>query len=66
MMLMNALMKMIDKSECVFSLNTGNSTIRVEKGIAKNLEKTYSPWIYSEINASNLTRKSHLFLKKEI
>lgn len=64
MMLMNALMKMIDKSECVFFINTDNSVIRAEEEITKNLEKTYSPWIYSEINATNLIRKKPLVPRK--
>lgn len=61
MMLMNALMKMIDKSECVFFLNTDNSIIKIKEEIDKNIEKTYSPWIYSEINATNLIRRKPLF-----
>lgn len=60
MMLMNALMKMIDKSESVFFLNTDNSTITTGEEITRNMEKTYSPWIYSEINATNLIRKKRL------
>ncbi len=64
MMLMNALMKMIDKSECVFFLNTDNSTIKTKEEIDKNIEKTYSPWIYSEINATNLIRRKPLCPKE--
>lgn len=63
-MLMNALMKMIDKSECVFFLNTDNSIIKIKEEIDKNIEKTYSPWIYSEINAINLIRRKPLFPKE--
>lgn len=60
MMLMNALIKIIDKSECVFFLNTDNFVIKTEEEILKNKNKTYSPWIYSEINATNLVRKKPL------
>ena len=52
MMLMTALNKMIDKSECIFFLNTPNSNIG--KGIYSS---TLSPWIYGEIEASRLIRK---------
>ena len=52
MMLSVALSKMIDKSECLFFLNTPNSVST--RGLIKN--KTESPWIYSEIAMSNLMR----------
>ena len=52
MMLMTALSKMIDKSECVFFLNTPNSNIG--EGIKS---ATLSPWIYGEIEISRLIEK---------
>lgn len=52
MMLMTALSKMIDKSECVFFLNTPNSNIG--EGIKSS---TLSPWIYGEIEISRLIEK---------
>lgn len=57
---MDSLIKGIDKSECVFFLNTGKSIIKTEKEILKNKNKTYSSWIYSEINETNLIRKKPL------
>ncbi|WP_454803742.1 hypothetical protein [Mucilaginibacter phyllosphaerae] len=52
MMLNNALSKMIDSCECLFFLETPNSTVET---IVKN--KTSSPWIYSEISLSRIVRK---------
>ncbi len=51
MMLSTALAKMIDKTECLFFLNTPNSIIASEIE-----EKTLSPWIYSEIETSRMIR----------
>jgi len=55
MMLSVALTQMIDNTECLFFLNTPNSitpdTI---------INKTESPWIYSEISISQLIRKKEL------
>ena len=55
MMLSVALTQMIDNTECLFFLNTPNSitpdTI---------INKTESPWIYSEISISQLLRKKDL------
>ncbi|HDX9614768.1 TPA: hypothetical protein ROY01_006000 [Bacillus toyonensis] len=53
MMLSAAINSMIDKSECLFFLNTPNS-ISTKDVIDK---KTNSPWIYSEIVMSQLIRK---------
>lgn len=52
MLLMTALNKMIDKTECLFFLNTGNSVLST--GIK---EQTLSPWIYGEIETSRIIRK---------
>lgn len=52
MMLNTALMKMIDKTECLFFLNTPRS-IKLS-GIET---RTLSPWIYSEIGISQLIEK---------
>lgn len=55
MMLSTALNMMIDKSECLFFLNTPNSVTTKEV-----INKTESPWIYAEISMSKLIRKKHL------
>ena len=56
-MLSIALQKMIDKVETVIFLNTDNS-VRVYKDT--EMEKTYSPWIYSEITCTQIVRKKPL------
>ncbi len=53
MILMNALTKMIDKTECLIFLNTLNSIV-LRDDIS---QKTYSPWIFSEIETSRYIRK---------
>ena len=55
MMLNVALMKMINKCECVFFINTPNS-IPIENTI-KNAQSTLSPWIYSEIEITKYLKK---------
>ena len=52
MMLANALAMMIDKSECFIFLNTPNS---IDPFL--EMDKTKSPWIYSEIATSQLIEK---------
>lgn len=52
MMLSTALNMMIDNTECLFFLYTPNSVQRKEK-----LDKTDSPWIFSEIETTKLIRK---------
>lgn len=52
MMLATALNKMIDKSECMFFLNTSNFLIPSDEGQA-----TASPWIYFETVIANSVRK---------
>jgi hypothetical protein len=55
LMLANALNKMIDNTECIFFLNTPNSIYNSD---VKDQEKrTGSPWIYSEINTTQIVRK---------
>ena len=61
-MLSIALQKMIDKVETVIFLNTDNS-VRVYKGT--EMEKTYSPWIYSEIFCTQLVRKKPLLAYRD-
>lgn len=56
-MLSIALQKMIDKVETVMVLNTDNA-IRICSNTEMN--ETYSPWIYSEIIASQLIQKKPL------
>lgn len=55
MMLATALSMMIDKTECLFFLNTPNSI-----STANSINKTESPWIYSEITMSKLIRRKGL------
>ena len=58
MMLNMALMQMIDKSECLFFLNTPNSID------LSNIEtRTLSPWIYSEIGISQMIEKKRIRTK---
>ncbi|MGL5705989.1 MAG: hypothetical protein ACRDD6_12035 [Tannerellaceae bacterium] len=52
MLLMTALNKMIDKTECVFFLNTDNY---ISLNDIKN--KTLSPWIYGEIEITRTIQK---------
>lgn len=64
LMLSTALQKMIDKVECVIFLNTDNS-ISVFDEDKKRINRTYSPWIYSEILSTQITRKKPLFYYRE-
>lgn len=61
-MLSIALQKMIDKVETVIFLNTDNS-VRVYND--NQMEKTYSPWIYSEIVCTQLVRKKPLLAYRD-
>jgi hypothetical protein len=54
MMLTIALTKMIDKTECFFFINTPNS-ITAERAISQS--RTYSPWIYAEVEMARMVRK---------
>lgn len=61
-MLEKSLVQIMDDSECLFFLNTPNSvhcdSVR---------DKTFSPWIYSEIEASRVLRdKSHKDRKRSV
>lgn len=56
MMLSTALLKMIDKTECLFFLNTNNSNT-VQFRDYMNGPSTYSPWIFSEISIANSIRR---------
>lgn len=51
-LLSTALTGMIDRTECVMFLNTGASAPMVD-----SIEKTTSPWIYSEIETANRIRR---------
>lgn len=55
MMLLTALNKMIDNSECLFFLSTPESITTSEAII----NKTKSPWIYAELEMSRLIRKKY-------
>ena len=52
MMLSTALTMMIDKTECLFFLNTPNSITA-----SQLINETESPWIYSEIAMAKMIRK---------
>lgn len=52
MMLSTSLSMMIDKTECLFFLNTPSSIKPVD-----GIDKTESPWIYNELAISQLIRK---------
>ncbi|CAA0248646.1 conserved hypothetical protein [Tenacibaculum maritimum] len=54
-MLLTALSMMIDKTECLFFINTSNSINN-----SREVNLTDSPWIYSEIKMSQLIRKRKL------
>ncbi len=56
MILMSALVKMMDKTECVIFLNTPES-INTKDAITDR-HTTYSPWIYGELLFSDLLRKN--------
>lgn len=58
MMLSMALAKMIDKTECLFFLSTPNS-INIKEKINEK-DKTLSPWIYAELQMSEIIRKKKL------
>lgn len=62
MMLCTALAMMMDKAECLFFLNTPN-VIKASDII----KKTQSPWIYMEIAAAKLIRKTprEIFVSKQ-
>jgi hypothetical protein len=52
LMLSTALNRMIDNCECVFFLNTPNSISSKD-----TIDKTYSPWIFSEISTTQIIKK---------
>lgn len=54
-MLANSLTKMVDKTECIFFLNTPNSINYLEA-----VGYTNSAWIYYELTVSKLIRKRNL------
>lgn len=55
MMLTMALMKMIDRTECLFFLNTPKS-INLDEEFNTG---TYSPWLYTEIGISRMIEKKY-------
>lgn len=55
MLLNGALAKMIDDTECLFFINTPNSIT-----VKESVDKTYSPWIYSELLLSCIVRHRRL------
>lgn len=52
MMLATAISMMIDKTECLFFLNTPKSIMPIE-----SITKTESPWLYYEIGVSQIIKK---------
>lgn len=54
LMLNSALNNMLDKTECLFFINTPNATIQMDKEKAN--DETLSPWIYSEVVMANTLR----------
>lgn len=61
MMLSIAINKMINKTECLFFLNTPGS-VSIEDTVQKT---TFSPWIYSELFTSEVIRKkNYLYIEK--
>ena len=54
MMLSTALMNTIDNTECVIFINTPNSIENIYDTVNNS---TYSPWIYSELEATRLLRR---------
>lgn len=59
MVLANALMKMINQTESFIFFNTENSLVSTSEEIeATESNKTYSPWIYLEINTVNLVKQT--------
>lgn len=53
LMLNNALYNMIDSTECVIFIDTPNSVKKISEILT---DKTYSPWIYSELNLISKVR----------
>lgn len=60
MMLQTALYKMIDKTESFILLNTSNSILTMPSVKNTITNETFSPWIYSEIIASQVMRRKQL------
>lgn len=61
-MLSIALQKMIDKVEAVILINTGNS---IQVCDDSHMNKTYSPWIYSELICTQIVRKKPLLAYRD-
>lgn len=57
-MLSTAIYSVMDKTEVVFFLNTSESIPKIDDTIAENSEYTLSPWIYQELMATKLLRKT--------
>lgn len=65
MMLSTALNNMINKTECLFFLNTPNS-ITIGEDIEKMNTSTYSPWIFSELSTAMIVEKKHPRREREM
>lgn len=57
-MLSTAIYSVMDKTEVVFFLNTSESIPKIGDTIEENSEYTLSPWIYQELMATKLLRKT--------
>lgn len=55
-MLTTSIMKIMDKSEAIFFLNTSNSIYNLKSGFDK--KHTLSPWIYEELMLTKLLRET--------
>ncbi len=67
MMLATALTKMMDRCECVFFLNTGNSTSpRNPEQMTGPGESTHSPWLFHEISMLKLLRRREPGRQREV
>ena len=64
MILQGALVKMIDRTECVIFLNTPQSMVASEEMTKES--RTASPWIYTEILTTKLIRKQEPKRKIEV
>lgn len=65
MMLSTALMKMMDKTECVMLLNTPESiNIQEVLNLSNKPATTYSPWIYYELAMANKLKINNINLQR--
>lgn len=63
MMLANAIMKVMDNSECIFLLNTEEAIPKISEIEKENY--TQSPWLYTEIMLTQMLRKREILDHRE-